>query len=255
MTNEELAMSIQDGESGNIPTLWEQVKNFVAQQANRLVRGLEGRYGVTVDDLINEGFLAMCEACETYNSDKGSFLTWLNFRLKTAFAAACGYRTSRRDALDLSDSLDRPLDRSDAGSDTLGDVIPDPHDQYAAVDNAVYNEGLRVRLDALIDTLTPAGAEMIRAAYWSGKTTEQLARDRGISERAAGRRREDYIQNLRRSARCTGAGLRLCAYIEENTPYYTHVGPRQFNTTHTSAVEKAVLVRERIERELRRKAH
>lgn len=246
-------MSIQNGEGGSVPALWGQVRNFVARQANRLVLALDGRCGVTVDDLINEGFLAMCAACETYNDDKGGFITWLDFYLKRSFAAACGYRTSRRDAIDLSDSLDRPLDHSDADSDTLGAVIPDPRNQYDAVDNAVYNEGLHVRLDALIGTLTPAGAEMIRDAYWKGKTTEQLARDRGITERAVGRRREDYIQNLRRQARCTSAGLRLCAYIEVNTPYYTHVGPRQFNTTHTSAVEKAVLVRERIEREFRRK--
>lgn len=253
MTTEELAIKIRDGEDEYVYELWERVRNFVAKKANSLTFALNSRYGVTTDDLINTGFIAMCEACKTYNHDKGSFLNWLSYYLKTAFAEACGYRTSRRDAMELSESLDCPLDASDIDSATLADLVPDPVDHYAAVEDAIYNSGLRVHLDAMIGTLAPAEAEMIRDAYWNSKTTEQLARERGISGRAAGRRREDYIQHLRRSARCTSAGRRLCAYIEENTPYYTHVGPRQFNTTHTSAVEKIVLIRERIEREMRRK--
>lgn len=252
MTNEELAINIKNGESGNISALWEQVRNFVAQQANRLVFGLNGRYGVTVDDLINTGFIAMCAACKTYNHDKGSFLNWLSYYLKTAFAEACGYRTSRRDAMELSDSLDRPLDTSDSDSNTLADLVPDPVDHYGVIDDAIYNSGLHVRLDAVIDTLPPAGAEVIRAIYWNGETTERLSKHMGISENSIRTTKDECIQKLRRAARYTEAGKQLCAYIERNTPYYTHVGTRQFNTTHTSAVEKIVLLRERIEREITR---
>lgn len=251
MTNEEIAMTVQNGESGSIPALWEQVKNFVAQQANRHVSGQNGRFGVTADDLINTGFIAMCEACKTYSEDKGSFLNWLNYYLKTAFAEACGYRTSKRDMLDMSDSLDRPIDVSDAGGDTLGDIVPDPVDPFEAVDNALYNEGLHERLEAVIDTLPHEGAEIISGKYWRNETTKEQAARMKRTERQVLEKCWRYESQLRRAARHTQPGLRLQEYINVNTPWYLQVSVSRFNATHTSAVEQIVLRRE----ELTRRAH
>lgn len=250
MTNEELAIMIQNGKTEYADELWEQVRNFVAQKANRLAFNMNGRRGITVDDLINTGFIAMHKACTTYSPGKGTFLHWLEYYLKTSFAYCCGYRTSRRDALDLSESLDCPLDTSNFDSNTLGDMVPDPKDQYSIVEDKVYNTGLHMRLDALIGTLPPAGAQMIRAIYWSGETTAELSKHMGISEDAVRTKKGDYMQKLRRSVGNTGAGRRLRAYIEENTQYYTSVGVSQFRTTHISAVEKIVFMREKLEREI-----
>lgn len=248
LTNEELAIAIQNGESGSVSALWEQVKNFVARQANRLVFSLNGRCGVTVDDLINTGFIAMCEACKTYSEDKGSFLNWLNYYLKTAFAEACGYRTSRRDMLDMAESLDHPLDVSDARSETFGDIVPDPIDPFEAVDNALYNKGLHERLEAIIDTLPHEGAEIIRGKYWRNETTKELAARMKRTEKQIRAKCWCCESQLRRAARHTWPGRQLQEYINMNTPWYLQVSVSQFNATHTSAVERIVIRREELER-------
>lgn len=66
MTNEELAELIQAGERDKIQELWEQVRRFAYQQANRWARIERG--GATVADLEQSSFVALLDALEGWNS-------------------------------------------------------------------------------------------------------------------------------------------------------------------------------------------
>lgn len=112
MTNEELALLAQGGERDKLVELWAQVERFVAQQANRRLALSGGLGGVEFGDLYDAGYLALAAAVDTYDPLAGmSFIGWLAFHLRTAFAEAGGYRSRKqaRDPLHRAGSLDVPM--------------------------------------------------------------------------------------------------------------------------------------------------
>ena len=67
MTNEQLARRIRAGENEaeNMKTLWIQCKAFVAKMARKYSGYAE------MDDLMQEGFLGLCDAVEHYEPEEG----------------------------------------------------------------------------------------------------------------------------------------------------------------------------------------
>lgn len=119
------ARAVRDGKE-DILVLWLACRQYVMQQARRWYRAFEGRRGVALEDLEQEGFLALAKAVETWKPESSAFSTWLTFHLKSAFAAAYRVRTNHelKDPLNDATSLDVPP----AGADEdciLRDIIPD----------------------------------------------------------------------------------------------------------------------------------
>lgn len=97
MSNEELVALIQAGERGKLAELWEQVERFVAVKAYRRHLLSDGLGGVEVEDLYQSGYLALVAAADSFNPAAGrSFISWLALALKTAFAEAGNYRSSKQ---------------------------------------------------------------------------------------------------------------------------------------------------------------
>lgn len=92
MTNEELALKIQNGERNLIPTLWEQVERFIYLKSENWYWQHEEtciRCGVALDDLKQVSYFAFLDAIRYYTSaDSYKFLTYLVFR--------CGIGLTRR---------------------------------------------------------------------------------------------------------------------------------------------------------------
>ena len=239
MTNEELAAAIRRGERERISELWAQVERFVRRYAHRMETLASGLVGADAEDLYQSGYFALLAAVETYDPSKGrSFISWLTLFLRTAFAEAGGYRTKkqRNDLLLHAGSLDAPMDADETDGDTLASLVPDPEDRIAAADERIYVEQLHAALEAALERLSPREAEVIRERYFHGRTLRELGPNaQSLTDSAMRRLRHPVIS----------AGLRK--FIEERTPYYLHVGARTFNTTRTSATEKAVLAREALE--------
>ena len=127
MTNEELAICIQNGESGLTSQLWDGMRGLVCLLSNRFYVQQRERCdaaGVTVDDLTQEGFLALLDAVKAYNPDDGYKLSaFLRFPLLNRFKAATGGRENhRKDPLNNFTSLDAPI--SDDGDGILADTVP-----------------------------------------------------------------------------------------------------------------------------------
>lgn len=244
MSNEELAARIQAGERELIPELWERVRGFVRQQAWRRFVLTGGYGGVEVEDLAQSGFLALLEAVEGFRPEEGcSFITFLSLRLKAAFAAAGGYRTSKRDPLNSCASLDAPVGEEDSDT-TLLDFQADPVDRFETVERELWLQQLHGTLEAALDTLPERERELMAHRYWSGATQKEAGERAGLSASRTAQIEQTALKRLRGSAYRTG----LAQFVEERTPYHAHVGTRRFNATYTSAVELAVLERERLER-------
>ena len=152
------ARAVQDGKE-DILVLWLACRQYVMQQARRWYRAFEGRRGVALEDLEQEGFLALAKAVETWKPESSAFSTWLTFHLKSAFAAAYRVRTNHelKDPLNDATSLDVPP----AGADEdciLRDIIPDvaAARAFEAVEQQELCEAVQAALQQLPNELRKA---------------------------------------------------------------------------------------------------
>lgn len=79
MNNEQLVARIQagDNEAENMLQLWRQNKAFIAMLARRYSAGAE------MEDLEQEGYIALCEAVQHYDPERGmSFISYAAFWIK-----------------------------------------------------------------------------------------------------------------------------------------------------------------------------
>ena len=238
MTNEELAALIQAGERERIPELWAQVEKYVWKQANRRALSLEGYGGVTEEDLYQSGFLALLDAVESYDHAAGmSFIGWLNLRLKNSFAEAAGYRSKKRDVLDYAEDIDAPI--NDADGLSVADLLaaPDGLQSFEKAEDRLWREQLRAALERALEVIPEAQATVLRRRFFDGATLAEVAREAGVNIESARQRQNKGLRSIRRSRMCR----ELEQFIELRTPYWARVGVAAFNSSHTSAVELAVL--------------
>lgn len=137
METSQIAAAVKRGEA-DLLELWEAVRRFAHDRAYRWIRATEGRAGMVLEDFLQVAFLAVIDALEGWEPDKGAFITWYGLRLKSAFAEAAGQRTQRdkRDPLQNCVSLDMPLTDSEGDHLFLGDVLPDPEAEQIIEDIA-----------------------------------------------------------------------------------------------------------------------
>ena len=129
MSNEELAVAIRAGERDKLMELWGQVRRLVHDMAYKRLRATNGAGGVTLDDLMQAGFLGFLEAVRAYDPSAGfRFTSYLTYPVKSAFSEAEGRRSEKqkRDPIFSAVSIDAPLDEGEGEPLTLADVIPDP---------------------------------------------------------------------------------------------------------------------------------
>ena len=244
MTNEELAAAIQEGREDLYPALWDQVKAFVAQQAMRRYLSTGGFGGVEVEDLIQSGFLALVEAVGYYNpATECSFLTILGNCLKTAFARAGGYRTTKRDPLNNCRSLDAPRG-DDPESDSLEELLADERDDIEAAENKIYREQLRRTMDAAVSDLPAEQMETLYRLFVCGQTFEEISAAAGVKPQAV-RAWEFKALSLLRTPR---HARELEQFLDERTDFYMHIGVPGFQRTGKSAVERLVIRRDALAR-------
>ena len=239
MTNEELAIAVAHGQDELQLQLWEQIEDFVRMRAHRAFVLCGGRGGVTIEDLMQQGYIAMLQAVTTYNAEQSSFLTYFDLWLRSAFAEACDYRTAKRDPLNNAFSLDAPVEGGEDETSTYLDFLADPSEPYEDANQRVYIEQLHNALDVALDGLPPKRADVIRAMYWQGKTNTQIAVERGVSIQNIGSTARRGIDDLRRSS----AVRSLQQFLDERTDFYCGTGRCSFEA-NGSSVERAVIRRE-----------
>lgn len=198
MTNEQLAVAIQNGNEDLYGQLWEQVRRFIAWKAKKRHVLTRGQGGVTVEDLAQSGYFAMVQAVRYYKPlPNYSFLSLLNVTLKTAFSECGGYRTSKKNPLDDCVSLDAPIGEEDDGS-TLEDCIEDPEDKYNDVEENIWTSQLHDELERCMMALTPLQKETIVKRYFEGRTLDSIATEYGVTTELIRRREKYALQKLRR---------------------------------------------------------
>ena len=247
MTVDETAVAVRDGQKELLPELWQGVQRFIRQKAHSTSLKIPAGYGVTQEDLIQCGYLAVVSAVEHFDPERGSFLSVLDFCLKSEFARAGGYLTTKQDPLNDSTSLDAPHDLNGEEGGTLMDTVADDGDDYGDTEEKIYIGQLHEALDGEIEKLSDNQADVIRSRYWHGETFATIAERQGTSPQNVQRREESALERLR----ARESAQRLSQFLEDSTDYYSHTGVAAFQSGAPSAVEKLVLRRESLLEEWR----
>ena len=100
MTNEQLTLDIQNGNRAALSQLWEAVRPLLFSLAWKFYirQGKErcAQRGVTLEDLQQESFFALCDAVQAYKPEKGYQLTtYLHYATENRFKACMGIQARR----------------------------------------------------------------------------------------------------------------------------------------------------------------
>lgn len=240
MSNEELAVLIQNGDREREIELWEQVRRFAMKLANKWLAAFRSRSDVEFDDLMSAAYIAMCEAVATYKPDSGSFIGWYSFYLKDGYTTLYGLRTRRtaNDPLNNAISLSTTLD--DSGEITLEDTVADSNstERFERVEDALYRQELH---DALCEALKIIPAEyrsVIERRYFNGQTIKSIAAELLITVNEVKRCESGGLWAIRRSP----AMNTLRSFSDFD--FYKGAGLRTFRHTGASIQENYLIYEE-----------
>ena len=256
MTNEELALKIQNGERNLIPTLWEQVERFIYLKSENWYWQHEEtciRCGVALDDLKQVSYFAFLDAIRYYTSADGyKFLTYLVFPLRNRFneivkspdviaLKACGIRTKAQAQRPLNrcKSLNAAVPGFEEGityEDTIIDELA--AEDFQRAEDGIYNEQLRSVLDECLATLPEVQSAVIRYRYFEGLTVEKAGERVGLTYVQCRNRETEGLRKLRRGKNRE----RLEVFAEDIISRYAYYGSYSlWRATGTSSTEYTAL--------------
>lgn len=241
MTNEELAIAIQNGQHEYFLQLWEQCYKFIRKKAYRWAMAWSGSTGFDLDDLTQSGFIALCEAVDKFQAERGSFLTILSYTLNTEFQCVVGCRTTKRDPLANAISLEQPA-KGDPEGLSVGDTLA-AKDELEALEERITAEQIASIIWESIKILSENQHKAIRLHYKDGKTYKEISEILGCSCGSAGQLVKHGLSKLRTS----GAALTLSdLYYQEECNPYRHTGVSFFKDKRCSSPEYEVIKKEQL---------
>ena len=204
MTNEELAIRIQNGELGLIGELWDQNVGVIKLHAYDLFNRYRDRCassGVEADDIYQVCFFALTDAVKAFCKDSGYKLTtYMKYPLMTHFNALTGIRTTKRDALNYADSLDEPIGDNNIDATRL-DMVADLKSEqpFRAIENG---DGETVQcelsdiIEKFISKLSGNRAAVIRGRWIDRKSQNEVAAELGLSKQRVSQLERDELKKL-----------------------------------------------------------
>ena len=248
MSNEELAELIKDGDTGKLLQLWDGVRGYIAKAAYSYMLLCDGRNGVELEDLVQSGYIAMVAAVDSYEPGTAKFITWLAYYLKTAFAEATNRRTEkqRKNPLHYAASLYAPVNDAQDEPVLLLDTMSAP-DAFEDVERKIFAEQLRAELEAVLSAIPAKNANVLRLHFFEDMDLSEIATSLSESIAAVSACKREALHKMRQEVK-TSKGVKLRAYIEERTNYYSGTGMSRYIETLSSPVELKVIDRERLER-------
>lgn len=202
MTNEQLALNIQNGNRAALAELWGAVRPLLLSLAWKFYtrQGKErcAQRGVALEDLQQEAFFALYDAVQAYKPEKGYLLTtYLSRATENRFKACMGIQ-GKLDALNHADRLERPIPGDEEGREQ-GDVIPDEKAEAAlfAVDDRQEQEHFHNVLEQALGELSVVQGAVLRHRFTRKHTRKETAEALHITAEAVRREEARALQLLR----------------------------------------------------------
>lgn len=177
-TNAALAALAAAGNTFALGQLWEINKGLLHRlfwQWYSKNKAVADSAGLTIEDFDQEAFFAVQAAAQAFDPEKGTFATLLGYYVQNRISkVVCGEhgrlmttedgREVRISAnpLNGSTSIDTPLDDTDGGSATLGDLQEDPAaaQAFQTAEDELYTEELHAALEEALNKLTAKQADV-----------------------------------------------------------------------------------------------
>lgn len=253
MSNEEMVAAIQEGNTALLESLWNQMQRMVYTFAYRHYTATQGRGGVTVEDLVQIGYLAMMDAIGRYDPAEAAFSTFLVQYLRKYFQEASGrlYQDKRgvlmpKDTLNVSLSLNITVD--DDEETELMEITADPTAGLESAEEAIWREQLRGAVAEVLQELPEEQSAVLRHRFWDQQTYEQIAGNMGSNTSAVIRTEHKALRVLRQPRH----RKRLMPFYDFN--YHSGTGLGVFRATGMSVQERYLVMEEDArERENRRR--
>ena len=216
-TNAALAAMAAAGNTFALGQLWEINKGLLHRwfwQWYAKNKAVADEHGITLEDFEQEGFFAVQAAAKAYDPEKGSFATLLGYyvqnRIRKVVCGEHGRLMTTEDGREVrisanplngSTSLDTPLDDTDGGSATLGDLQEDPAaaQAFQTAEDELYTEELHAALEEALNKLTAKQADVVRRHYFGGKCLSEIAREDNTTRNAPYNHEQAAFLALRRN--------------------------------------------------------
>lgn len=202
MTNEQLTLDIQNGNRAALTELWGAVRPLLLSLAWKFYtrQGKErcAQRGVTLEDLQQETFFALCDAVQAYKPEKGyQFTTYLSRATENRFRACMGIQ-GKGDALNHADRLERPIPGDEEGREQ-GDILPDEEAEAAllAVDDQEEQAHFHNVLEQALGDLSVVQSAVVRHRFTQQHTRQQTAQALHITPQEVRREEARALQLLR----------------------------------------------------------
>ena len=248
MSNEELCLLIQAGQSNLTGELWEQVKRLVTKLVARYLPR-DGSSRIDMDDLLQAGFLGMLQAVEAYNPGSGfQFATFLNYNVQTACRDAMGIRSEKqsKDPAHKALSLSQPVSADGETDLTLGDSVQDSSLKYQyddLIEEVDQAEDVR-RIFSEVNQLDPLDQKIFTAKFFDGHMETDIASRHGLRQQQVRNILTRSLGKIRhtRTVRLMSAEYRL----DQMTNFHKTKGLQGFKTSFSSTVEDLTLKRQEL---------
>lgn len=243
MTNEDLAILIQQGQTELYNELWEQNVKLFTKKAYCLYRSHGescARSGVELDDILQCCFLSLVEAVRAFNKESGYKLTtYINYPLTKHFRELLGIRTTKRDPLNLCKSLDEPI--SEEEEINLSDLIPDSNaiKELEAVEDSAFNEELHNALEMAMQNFEEEQRDIIRRKYYKSQSVEKIAEETNLTLKEVVSLEHKAMKDFRKPQN----RKHIDRYASELLDVFAYrgTGLSVFEYTGCSSVERAVI--------------
>ena len=197
VTNEELAVAYRQGDCDALPILWAQVARLATVMVKRYRSLAESNRAVDFDDLLQAAFLAVERAARAFREGEGSFVSVMDFYVKTEVAALLGLRGRMR--WEHYESVPTSTPIGEEGTATIGDMIAD--EGLPDEDEVLHRDDVRQEVHAAIGRLRENQALVVREHMLGGMTQEVLAAQMGISRGRVHQIAREAHRRLRRDRR------------------------------------------------------
>ena len=136
-------------------------------------------------------------------------------------------------------SLNSPIKDADGEYEVM-DTVPDEHNHYEDLEQSIFEDQARKELWASVDTLKEKGSLILHERYQNGKTLQEIGDNLGVTRERVRQIESESLKILRHRR-----AIRELArwYNFADMVSYKSVSTRSFQNTHTSATERAAIMK------------
>lgn len=136
-------------------------------------------------------------------------------------------------------SLNSPIKDADGEYEVM-DTVPDEHNHYEDLEESIFEDQARKELWASVDTLEEKESLILHERYQNGKTLQEIGDNLGVTRERVRQIESKSLKILRHRH-----AIRELArwYNFADMVSYKSVSTRSFQNTHTSATERAAIMK------------